>query len=270
MVAMHKRTAVVAALVALVAPYAAGQSWEFSASENRVASVRGTIEAGGSAFLQYSPVCALNTVALVYQVQSPLVTEVYETIVMRVDDQEIETVWSCAPATTSLGSSSICTLESDKEPVVVPLTRGNSVEVVIKGGTIGFSLRNSARAINQAQASCPPGQRSHAPVVRPVRASARPVAAAPPAGRAMPAFGQGAVNARCAAEWSTDFAMQEFCRGMHRDAYDALRGIWTAATRDIEPAVDRCFSEWSTGESVDWHMTHFCVDQQLTAWRNLR
>ena len=78
------------------------------------------------------------------------------------------------------------------------------------------------------------------------------------------------INRKCSGEWPSDFVMQRHCREQQLEGYSDLTDIWAAATENIGTAAAQCILDWSDELLFDWTMIHYCVDQQLTAWRSLR
>lgn len=78
------------------------------------------------------------------------------------------------------------------------------------------------------------------------------------------------INRKCSGEWPSDFVMQRHCREQQHEGYSDLADIWAAATQNIRTAAGQCVLDWSDDLLFDWTMIHYCVDQQLTAWRALR
>ena len=78
------------------------------------------------------------------------------------------------------------------------------------------------------------------------------------------------INRKCSGEWPNDFVMQKHCREQQTEGYSEFTDIWTEAVQNIRTAAAQCVLDWSDDLLFDWTMIHYCVDQQLTAWRALR
>lgn len=78
------------------------------------------------------------------------------------------------------------------------------------------------------------------------------------------------IKADCEAEWSGDFAMQEYCIGRQVDAYNALVPIWNDETNEqLRSALQRCYQDWQTANGRDWAMVEYCYGRQEEAYQRL-
>ena len=72
------------------------------------------------------------------------------------------------------------------------------------------------------------------------------------------------IKAKCAKEWSGDFAMQKFCTDTQMGSYRKLQ----AKSMNAEPFVSirsKCQREWSD----DYSMRDFCEEEQIKAYNSL-
>ncbi|WP_147112152.1 hypothetical protein [Tateyamaria sp. syn59] len=81
------------------------------------------------------------------------------------------------------------------------------------------------------------------------------------------AFDEQAVAAKCAADWSADFAMQKFCRDQAVKAHSEATDAWSTSTAQRMPAeaFDKCRADWTN----DWVMIAFCTKQQIDAFSTI-
>ena len=87
---------------------------------------------------------------------------------------------------------------------------------------------------------------------------------------------QDQINARCSAEWPSDYRMQKYCRkkqatggqkvvswmGRHAVKNGFEKTVWGRMFR-------HCCGEWTDEFGLEWNMTAYCLNRQEEAYRDL-
>lgn len=89
------------------------------------------------------------------------------------------------------------------------------------------------------------------------------------------------IKTYCANEWGTDYSMQKYCINKERNAFVEVmeylekhkEKIITQNETVFNPyaqIADKCTSEWTQGDFIQWSMVNYCINKQTSAYEELQ